>query len=102
MRTTYIFRDGKMINKDDYVPEPSKRGDFATPMLKAPFEPYTSPIDGRPVMNMAQRREDLKRNDCIEWEPGIRQDVSKNTIHKRNPEWSNKHNRPMKNGKVIR
>lgn len=35
---------------------------------------YDSPIDGRPITNERARREDLARNDCIEYEPGLRQD----------------------------
>lgn len=35
---------------------------------------YTSPIDGRPIRSMQERVEDLKRADCVPWEPGIKQD----------------------------
>lgn len=45
------------------------------PMVRGDIQPYTSPIDGRWVNSGAQRREDLKRNGCIEWEPGQRQDA---------------------------
>ena len=43
---------------------------------------YHSPIDGRLITTAAQRREDLARNDCIEYEPGMRQDVDRNAINK--------------------
>ena len=39
---------------------------------------YRSPIDGRPITTAAQRREDMARNDCVEYEPGMRQDVDRN------------------------
>jgi hypothetical protein len=39
---------------------------------------YHSPIDGRLITTAAQRREDMARNDCIEYEPGMRQDVDRN------------------------
>lgn len=35
---------------------------------------YTSPIDGRVIRSMQEREEDLKRADCVPWEPGIAQD----------------------------
>jgi len=41
---------------------------------------YRSPIDGRPITTAAQRREDLARNDCVEYEPGMRQDVDRRVI----------------------
>lgn len=41
---------------------------------------YESPIDGRKITNQHQRREDLARNDCVEYEPGMRQDVDRRVI----------------------
>lgn len=38
---------------------------------------YESPIDGRPITNMKQRAEDMARNDCIEYDPGMKQDVDR-------------------------
>jgi len=35
---------------------------------------YDSPIDGSPVTSWAARTEDLKRNGCRPYEPGMRQD----------------------------
>lgn len=35
---------------------------------------YTSPIDGKPITTKQARIEDLKRNGCIEYEPGMKQD----------------------------
>lgn len=55
-------------------------GKQATKLICAPsvFVPqdinYTSPIDGRPIRSMQEREEDLKRADCVPWEPGIAQD----------------------------
>jgi len=41
---------------------------------------YHSPIDGRSITTAAQRREDMARNDCVEYEPGMRQDVDRRVI----------------------
>lgn len=35
---------------------------------------YDSPIDGRPITNWQARQEDLKRNNCTEYDPGQKQD----------------------------
>ena len=39
---------------------------------------YQSPIDGRPITSMQARIDDLKRADCVPWEPGIGQDGERN------------------------
>lgn len=45
------------------------------PAVRTDISPYQSPVDGRWIDSRAARREDLKRHGCIEWEPGIRQDL---------------------------
>lgn len=39
---------------------------------------YESPIDGRPITNRKQRLEDMARSGCVEYDPGIRQDIDRN------------------------
>lgn len=60
---------------------------ITTPMLVIPAHmsatgqsAYQSPIDGRPITTAAQRREDMARNDCVEYEPGMRQDVDRRVV----------------------
>ena len=36
---------------------------------------YDSPIDGRPITSHAARQEDLKRHDCIPYDPEIKKDA---------------------------
>lgn len=38
---------------------------------------YTSPIDGRLVSGRKQRREDLRRNNCVEYDPGMKSDAQR-------------------------
>lgn len=38
---------------------------------------YDSPIDGQPITTHAARREDLKRNDCVEYDPEMKKDASR-------------------------
>jgi hypothetical protein len=45
------------------------RSDFPCPTVLGDIPEYTSPIDGRPISSRSTRREDLKRNGCVEAEP---------------------------------
>ncbi|MGZ5029031.1 MAG: FmdB family zinc ribbon protein [Methylobacter sp.] len=38
---------------------------------------YQSPIDGRPITSAKARIEDLARNGCIEYDPGMKQDADR-------------------------
>lgn len=38
---------------------------------------YDSPIDGRPITSWAQRRDDLARNGCQEYDPEMRKDAER-------------------------
>ena len=38
---------------------------------------YDSPIDGRPITSWAQRREDLARNGCQEYDPEMKKDAAR-------------------------
>lgn len=38
---------------------------------------YDSPVDGRAVTSKQARAEDLARNSCIPYEPGMRQDIER-------------------------
>lgn len=38
---------------------------------------YDSPVDGRPISSWAERREDLARNDCIEYDPEMKKDAAR-------------------------
>ena len=42
------------------------------------FEAYLSPVDGRPITSEKARLEDLRRNNCVPYEEGIRQDQERN------------------------
>ena len=47
-------------------------------LIWADLPAYESPIDGRIIEGRAQRREDLKRNGCREYDPGMKQDAKRN------------------------
>lgn len=63
-------------------------GDFEAPMQRVFLRPpmgfvqrdvcYDSPIDGRPITTAQARKNDLRRSDCVEFEPGMKQDAARN------------------------
>lgn len=54
-------------------------GGVGTKLISAPFvngdyPEYASPRTGEIIRGRAQRREDLLRHDCVEWEPGFKEE----------------------------
>ena len=43
-------------------------------VVVAPNICYDSPIDGRPITSLRDREEDLARNNCKPYDPGMKQD----------------------------
>ena len=71
---TYVMRNGVSVNKKTGEPmvQPDQRGGpICTPMIAGAMPEYRSPIDGRIIHDRAERRDDLKRNDCIEWDASM-------------------------------
>jgi putative FmdB family regulatory protein len=42
----------------------------SAPFVQPDIAPYRSPIDDRWIDSRSQKREDLVRNGCVEWDPG--------------------------------
>lgn len=68
----YVWRDGGFYEKftGERMDVPARDG-IALPAIMPDIPEYTSPIDGRPITSRSARREDLKRNNCVEWEPSM-------------------------------
>ena len=68
----YVRRDGVFVDKKTgermVLPE---HDTFPTPQLIKPMPDYQSPIDGRPITSRTARKEDLKRNGCVPYEPSL-------------------------------
>lgn len=47
-------------------------GQVVMPTVVSDIPEYRSPIDGRPITSRSARREDLKRNNCVEYEPSMK------------------------------
>lgn len=68
---TYVWRNGDLVNKDTGEPmviydplwEPE------SPYIVFDTPGYVSPVSGKWVDGRSARREDLKKNDCVELPP---------------------------------
>lgn len=45
--------------------------------IKGQFEAYESPITGEIISSARQRAEEMKRHDCVDYEPTIRNDIDR-------------------------
>jgi hypothetical protein len=70
-RATYILRDGQLVEKASGMAAEMPAGEIAMPMVMRDTPEYRSPIDGRLITSRSHRREDLKRNNCVEWDPSM-------------------------------
>ena len=69
-RETYVYRDGKLIEKrSGMVLKARADAPLGCPQIIRDISEYRSPVDGSVIGSRSERREDLKRNNCIEWDP---------------------------------
>jgi hypothetical protein len=86
---TFVFRDGRYVDKHTGEPmlsEEDRKKPIAAPMIISDIPEYRSPIDGRMITSRSERRDDLKRNNCVEYEPSLSPTKGKF----RNPEFCKK------------
>lgn len=60
MRTTYVMRDGELVEKY------STQQESNAPMVMGDIAPYKSMIDGSMITSRSHHREHLRNNNCIE------------------------------------
>lgn len=72
----YVWRDGGFVDRStgQPMPVPDRGGEICAPLIQSDIPEYRSPIDGRPITSRSERREDLKRNGCIEIDPPKKKD----------------------------
>lgn len=64
---TYVFRNGGFVDKRTGEPLVlPARTEICAPLVMPDTPTYLSPIDGREISGRAARREDLKRNNCVD------------------------------------
>lgn len=72
MARRFVWRDGHFRDRVTGEPMAVPAGPLAAPMITPTMPEYASPIDGRVISTRHERREDLKRNDCVEaGDPGL-------------------------------
>lgn len=68
----YVWRDNGFVEKftgrSMIVPS---RERLCAPTVLSDIPEYRSPINGAPITSRSHRREDLKRNNCVEFEPSM-------------------------------
>lgn len=71
------FRQMKIDGEWTLVEVGCSTHDNAAPYVIGDTPDYQSPVDGKLVSGRKQRREDLKRTGCVEYDPGVRQDAER-------------------------
>lgn len=56
---------------------------ITAPMVQVDIPAYVSPASGQWINSRAQRREDLRREGCIENEPGLKEHIAQVASDKR-------------------
>lgn len=70
--TRYLWTDRGFVDGEGRpLVDPNASYAPVTPMIIRDIPDYRSPIDGRLISGRTQRREDLIRNDCVEWDPSM-------------------------------
>lgn len=70
----YVKRDGRWVSQSTGEPmlsDDERRQPIACPTIISDIPDYQSPVDGRWITSRSQRRDDLKRNGCVEYEPSM-------------------------------
>lgn len=63
----YVWRDGCFRDKKTGEPmDVPVRDEICLPSVVSDIPEYASPIDGRLISSRSERREDLKRNNCVD------------------------------------
>ena len=66
--TTYIQRNGEMVNKDTGEPMLTPEQKAARPGVPQimGFKEYACPITGKPIRTLEQHKANLKKHNCVE------------------------------------
>lgn len=70
----YVIRNGSWVDPSTGEPlltDEQRRAPLAVPHVMSDIPDYQSPIDGRVITSRSARRDDLKRHNCVEYEPSL-------------------------------
>lgn len=65
----YVQRNGQWVHISTGEPlltEEQRKGPIPCPTVRSDIQAYQSPVDGRWITSNSERRDDLKRNGCID------------------------------------
>lgn len=65
----YVKRNGQWVHfttGEPMLSEEQRNGPIPCPTVRGDIPAYQSPIDGRWISSNSERRDDLKRNGCID------------------------------------
>lgn len=64
---SFVWRDGRFVDKKtgEAMHKPYA-GQICMPTVISDIPEYRSPVDGRPITSRSERRDDLKRNNCVD------------------------------------
>lgn len=68
----YVWRENGFVDRRTGEPmEKPFAGQMVMPTVISDIPEYRSPINGKPITSRSQRRDDLKRSGCVEYEPSL-------------------------------
>lgn len=67
----YFWNGNNFVDRaGERMPLPERAG-ICAPFVVSDIPEYRSPIDGRVIGSRSSRRDDLKRHNCVEYEPSL-------------------------------
>lgn len=96
MRQRYVYRDGRMVDRDG-MPMLSHNelahdeSQICAPQVMRDIPEYESPIDGRMITSRSWRRYDLESNNCHEVDPPKKPAKGAQTRGLKNKRFAKKH-----------
>ncbi|CAN7598520.1 hypothetical protein LJR234_004626 [Mesorhizobium amorphae] len=67
----YIWKDSGFYDRQTGEKMRVRKGPICAPAVMSDIPEYASPIDGKMITSRSQRRDDLKKNNCVEYEPSL-------------------------------
>lgn len=69
----YVWRDGAFRDPESGkpMPIPERAGPCVPQMIIPDIPDYQSPVTGEVISGRRQRRHDLEKHNCVEWEPSL-------------------------------
>jgi hypothetical protein len=70
----YVKRGGQWVHHSTGAPfltDAERSRPIGCPTIISDIPEYASPIDGRMITSRSERRDDLRRNGCVEYEPSL-------------------------------